>query len=228
MASKDDKPTLLLLGHSYANHLYPGLLKTEGFSQHSILSIGTCDADDTQSTSSETTTGPCSGDRKLHQQRFIDNIIATSGSLQYVIIDGLPGSPDQRFIAAIRRRIDFIEGQNIKVIVFIPHLVLGYDIRNCFARPFQDTKRSCQVDLGVRRELNELFRPLIDYLAKSNPRVLFFDQNDLFCDENRCSMIKDGMPLFRDEAQHLSEFGSIRLAEIFKRWAVTHAPGLIR
>jgi hypothetical protein len=228
MASEDEKPTLLLLGHSYANHLYPGLLKTDGFSQHSILSIGTCEPDDAQPTSSETTSDPCSGDRKFHQQRFIDNIIATSGSLQYVIIDGLSGSPTPQYITGIQRRIDFIERQNIKVIVFIPHLVLGYDIRNCFARPFQDPKKSCEVDPGVRRQLNELFRPLIDHLAKSNPRVLFFDQNDLFCNESRCSMIKDGMPLFRDEAQHLSEFGSIRLAGMFKRWAAIHAPDLIR
>jgi len=228
MASKDEKPTLLLLGHSYANHLYPGLLKTDGFSQHSILSIGTCEPDDTQPSYSETTADPCSGNRKFDQQRFIDNIIATSGSLQYVIIDGLWGSPNPQYIAGIKRRIDFIERQNIKVIVFIPHLVLGYDIRNCFSRPFQDPKRNCEVEVAKRRQLNELFRPLIDELAKTNPGVLFFDQNDLFCDEKICSMIKDGMPLFRDEAQHLSEFGSIEVAKIFKKWAVANAPSLIR
>jgi peptidoglycan/LPS O-acetylase OafA/YrhL len=228
MASKDEKPTLLLLGHSYANHLYPGLLKTDGFSQHSILSIGTCEPDDRQPSYSETTTDPCSGIRQFHQQLFIDNIIATSGSLQYVIIDGLRGSPDSEYIAGIKRRIDFIERQNIKVIVFMPHLVLGYDIRNCFARPFQGRKRNCEVEPAARRQLNAQFQPLIDLLAKTNPQVQFFDQNDLFCDDKRCSMIKDGMPLFRDEAQHLSEFGSIELAKIFKNWAATNAVSLIR
>jgi peptidoglycan/LPS O-acetylase OafA/YrhL len=228
MASKDEKPTLLLLGHSYANHLYPGLLKTDGFSQHSILSIGTCEPDDTQPVYSQPTTDPCSGDRKFHQQRFIDNIIATSGSLQYVIIDGLPGSPGPQYIDRIKRRIDFIERQNIKVIVFVPHLILGYDIRACFARPFQRPKKSCEIELGARREMNELFQPLIDQITKTNPQVLFFDQNDLFCDKKRCSMIKDGMPLFRDEAQHLSEFGSIQLAHIFKKWAAANAASLTR
>ena len=61
MASKDEKPTLLLLGHSYANHLYPGLLMTDGFSQHSILSIGTCEPDDTRLSFSETTTDDSPG-----------------------------------------------------------------------------------------------------------------------------------------------------------------------
>jgi hypothetical protein len=39
--------------------------------------------------------------------------------------------------------------------------------------------------------------------------------------------MQGGIPLFRDRV-HLSEYGSIRLARIFEKWAAVNAPGLLR
>ena len=228
MASKDEKPTLLILGNSYANGAYAGLSGNEGFSHHSILSIGTCQPGQWELDKSEPTpNSPCSGYRRSHQQEFIDKLIVTSGSIKYVIMDGLLKAVTADYIAAIKRRIDFIEKQNIKVIVFVPHVRLGYDIRNCFARPFKEV-RSCELDIQERKRINEGFKPLVDQLAQTNPNVLIFDQNDLFCTNDKCSMVHNGMPLLRDEFYHLSEYGSIELARIFKTWASRHAPDLLQ
>jgi hypothetical protein len=37
----------------------------------------------------------------------------------------------------------------------------------------------------------------------------------VFCNEKNCSLIRDGLPLYRDQFQHMSEFGSIVIAENF-------------
>ena len=229
MASKDEKPTLLLLGNSYANELYAGLSKNDVYGHQSILSIGTCQPDEQELDDSEITpNNPCAGYRKFHQQEFINSIIASAGSLKYVIMDGLPIISGRPYIAGIKRRIDIIEGHNAKVILFVPHLTLNYDIRNCFSRPLDSSVRSCEVDIEQRNKLDAGFKILKDQLAQANPEVLIFDQNDLFCDKKECSMVRNGMPLLRDEYQHMSEYGSIELAKIFQKWAFTHAPDILR
>ncbi len=224
MASKDEKPTLILLGNSYANQLYPGFVKNSKLNHHSILSIGTCDpAKDDQLLNANS---PCYEIRSLHQRQLIDNIIEKSGSVKYAIVDGLNKNPDPEYISLLNERIDFLEKHRIKVIVFIPHLIFNYDIRGCFLRPFKS--KDCEFNTEARKNLNEGFKPLVDHLSKTNPNVLFFDQNELFCDAEKCSMLRDGMPLYRDEHHHISEYGSIELSRIFTRWASVNIPEIFR
>jgi len=222
MASKDEKPTLLLLGNSLANALYPGLVSTEAFHDQSILSIGTCGVN---SPPIPDPRSPCYGDRVLHQQQLIDNIIATSGSLKYVIIEGF--NLDAGAAAGLKSRIDSIENHNAKVILFKPYVALAYDPRECFSRPFNNSKQSCEGDLGLRKSYDEVFGAVVDQLARTNTHFLVFDPNDAFCNGKKCSMIINGMPALRDKV-HLSEYGSIEVAKVFQKWAVTHAPDLLR
>ena len=224
MASKDEKPTLLLLGNSFANEFYAGLVNNEAFHNQSVLSIGTCRPDG-EPTNSDITS-PCYGDRSLHQEQFIDQIIATSESLKYVIIDGF--EPDKGSVARLKRRIDFIAEHNAKVILFLPHLRLNYDIRECFARPFNNNpKRSCEIQISERSRADAMFKAVVDQLRHTNTEVLVFDQNQVFCNNERCSMVRNGMPLLRD-AFHISEYGSMELAKIFQKWVAIHAPDLLR
>lgn len=46
------------------------------------------------------------------------------------------------------------------------------------------------------------------------------------CDNSSCNATLDGMPLFRDET-HISEFASIKLGNLFVRWAKNNAPELL-
>lgn len=229
MASKDRSPTLLLLGNSYANQLYPGLALNEDLNHQSILSIGDCDPGQTDDPHSSATmnNSPCAGSRRSHQQTFIDNIIRDSGTLRYAILEGLVGNPDDKYIARLKERIDFLESHHIKVVIFTPHLGLGYDIRACYSRPFQSSTKNCELSLDVRRRLDESFRPLVRQISSTNPGVVFFDQNDLFCNQKKCSMLLNGMPLLRDEFQHVSEYGSIEISKIFVQWARVNLPELL-
>lgn len=77
MANSESSPSVLILGNSYANQLYPGMANNPDLSHNSILSIGTCDpAISFQAVSKAVTPeSPCSNDRPARQQEFIDSII---------------------------------------------------------------------------------------------------------------------------------------------------------
>ncbi|WP_313129056.1 acyltransferase family protein [Stutzerimonas nitrititolerans] len=232
MASKDESPTLLLLGNSYANELYAGLSRDPAFNHHSILSIGTCDpAWIDESVFIEPVPGyeysPCVGFRHADQQRLINGIVKDSTSLEQVIISGLANEIDEDYILRLKKKIDFLESHSIKIIIFTPHVVVDYDIKGCFARPFKSPKNDCIVAIEENEKITNKLKPLIDFISTTNPNVAFFDQNSLFCNGVKCSMIRDGMPLLRDSYGHISEYGSVVLAGIFKDWAKKHAPGIL-
>lgn len=227
IANKKEKPTMLLLGNSYANHLYAGLVHNQYFKHESILSIGTCDPqwyDKSNFSPTPLTDFPCSGSRPLLHQKVVNTIIEKSGSVKYAILSGLLPGPDEQYIVHIKKRIDFLEKNGVRVIVFVPHLRLPYDIRNCFYRPFSPSKFSCELDVQEHKTILKSFSPLVRSLKKTNPNVVFFDPNQLFCDGSKCSMIRNGMPLFRDSSHHFSVYGSTELAKIFEKWAIANIP----
>lgn len=228
MLSKEQDPTIVLLGNSYANHLYPGLAQQTRLRRHTILSIGTCSPVEVdESTLIEgDNKSPCAGKHAWHQHQFINEIIEKTGSIRFAILDGLSRKPDTNYIEHLRKRIDFLEKNKIKVIVFTPHLHADYDIRGCFSRPFKRHIKTCSLSRTEREALLANFKVLRDRLAETNPNVAFFDQNELFCQGENCSFVRDGMPLFRDEFHHLSEYGSKELAKVFLSWADKNVPEL--
>ena len=222
MLEGDRPPTFILLGNSYANELYPGLVSRPELARQVFLSIGDCDPGYGAPGNGEVgENSPCYGDGAAIQEKFIDKVIIENRSIRYAILDGLLSSdraiyfPDAAYIHHLKERIDFLESHGVQVIVFYPHLLVDLDLRECFGRPLFPAKRDCTLPLNLREDLNAHFKPLVDSIHASNPKVLFFDQNDLFCDDRNCSLIRDGLPLYRDEYHHISVFGSIRIAENF-------------
>jgi peptidoglycan/LPS O-acetylase OafA/YrhL len=219
MLEGDQPPTFILLGNSYANELYPGLVSRPELAKQVFLSVGDCDPGEGSHDVGKN--NPCYGDGAALQEKFIDKIIVENGTIRYAIIDGLISSdraiyyPDAAYIHRLKERIDFLESHGIQVIIFYPHLMVDLDLRECFGRALFPAKQNCILPLNVREDINAHFKPLVDGIHASNPNVLFFDQNDLFCNDRNCSLIQDGLPLYRDEYHHISEFGSIRVAENF-------------
>lgn len=221
MQNKHDDPTIILLGNSFANQLYPGFINNEDLSGHTILSIGTCSIN---AEPSKEPSNPCYGSRLKKQELFIDNLIKSNKSLKYAIVDGLSPNASKDKIEKLKSRIDFLENEKIKVIVFTPHIQIGFNPKACFKTQFRDAK-DCSFSPDVRQLLLEKFKPTIEALSQSNPDVLFFEQNEVFCDQGKCSYILDGMPLHRDSG-HTSEYGSIKLQTFFTEWARSNAPGI--
>jgi peptidoglycan/LPS O-acetylase OafA/YrhL len=230
IANRDAAPTLLLLGDSYANHLYPGLSREPSINGNTILSIGTCGVDagyvqDPRKLAYEWR--PCAGNRAYHQRLLIDDIIEKSGTVKYAIIDGLENEFDAAYASRVEQRVDFLEEKKIKIIVFVPHVKAHRDLKSCFARPLKSTASNCELNASVRRAIDRGFAPLVAKISAAHPDVQFFDQNALFCDEKKCSLILDGMPLFRDNNSHYSEYTSTALAKLFVSWAKAHAPDIL-
>ena len=216
MKSSEKKPTTILLGKSFANQLYPGFIANKALSNQTILSIGACDLG--SKPENETNNHPCAGDRQGREKQFIQKLILDEGSIRYAVLDGLKKTPDNKYIAQIKDWIDFLESAEIKVIVFTPHIRPGFDPKLCYTTPFRSVTKDCSFPIKDKEIALKQFQPLIDSIKKSNPKTLFFDQNEMYCNEDNCSYLIKGMPLYRD-AEHISEYGSIKLQDSFTAWA---------
>lgn len=226
-ASKKSPPDILLVGNSYANHIIAGLSANTHTKGNSILSIGTCGADIAPESASPAGRFPCSGTRISDQTNIIKEIIENSPTLKFAILSGLDNKTNSSLIKTAKEKIDFYESKGAQVIVFTPHIKINYDIKSCYGRPFLPAIKDCKIDKQSIIEYGAQFQPFIDQISKSNPNVKFFDVNSLFCENNQCSFMKDGLPLLRDDASHLSEFGSIVMSNLFVEWAKTNAPTIL-
>ena len=131
-------------------------------------------------------------------------------------------------IPSLLAKIDLVTQHGATPILFTPQLALPYDIKSCVPRLLGYAANKCTIDPGERIKLDSSLKYVIDWLKINRPNVLVFDQNELFCDGTKCSMMRDGIPLLRDEGGHLSEYGSALLGDLFVQWAKTNAPEILR
>lgn len=224
--SSKNPPTILLLGSSYANQLYPGFSKNQKLSHHSVLSIGACrvGSDGT----GVALRNPCYGASVKKQDDFIDGIVNGTPSLKFVILDGLERKPSPAYIDRVLVRIKFLEKQGLQVIVFTPHIIPDFHPKACFRSPFNHIPKDCSFPSIERQRILDDFNPLVMALNASTLNVLVFDQNDVFCDRNdgKCSFVREGLPLHRDDG-HTSEYASILLQDYFTKWAQETLPSIL-
>ena len=226
-SSKPKTPDIILIGNSYANHILPGLVHNEHTSGNSILSIGTCSPDLASENTPPSGRLPCTGTRIGDQEAIINRIVKTTKGLKLVILSGFENKTSTSLIETTRERINLLESTGASVLVLTPHTKITHDIKSCYGRPFVSAMNSCDISKDVIEENKENFRPLIEQIAKTNPQVKFFDTDQVFCTTGTCSFIKDGIPLLRDGASHLSEYGSDELAKLLVAWAKFNEPKLL-
>ena len=229
MKSDYRSPTLVILGNSYANQLYPGFTRNPALRHHTILSIGTCDFVATEDNVTGDPNEPCYGGRAKEQRDYIDKLIASERSIKFIVVGGMRNEPDDEYINGLRARIKLFESRGIRVVVFTPHLTAERDPADyhpsaCFTRPLRGKAKDCSFSVDKRNLLDSRFSSVIDAIAKSNPNVRFFEQNEVFCDATICSFVRDDMPLLRDEYSHISEYASVRLQKYFTVWARENIP----
>lgn len=222
MKSGEGHPTLIILGSSYANQLYPGFVHNHFLKHHVVLSIGACDIAGKLNFDLNRI-HPCFGQNIMDQVRFIDDIVAKERSIRFVVIGGLYGPFDEEYISLLKKRIDYYESFGAQVIIFTTHMAPGFHPKTCFSTPLKKVARDCTFPLRERQARFDEFKPVIDALSKSNPKARVFDQNGMYCQDGACSFVLNGMPLHRDEG-HLSEYGSIELQKHFTEWARQNIP----
>lgn len=217
MKSKSGDPTLLLLGSSFANQLYPGFINNPKLRRHTVLSIGTCSID---SKPSGEIGSPCYGDIFEKQKTFINKIIKNNESLEYIIVDGLSENQNKETIDILLDRMKVINElrNDIKIIIFYPHVKIPFHPANCYRRNILGNKVDCKFSVKVKEDIKNNFFPLIEELNKHNYNISYFDQNVVFCNDNECSYVKNDLPLYRDSSPHTSEYSSILLQNHFNEW----------
>ena len=224
MKSDPRPPTLLILGNSFANQLYPGFAANPRLRHHTVMNIGTCEVGGPPEGLAPSPRSPCHGHRPGEQVAMIAGIVERSPSIRFVILGGMRIPVTDDYVERLDARIAFFEQHGIRVIVFNPHIRISFHPSNCFRSAA--TLRGCDFPVSVRQDVDTAYQPLVEAISARHPRVLFFDQNDLFCDGDRCSYVRNGMPLHRDEWPHLSEYASMELQGYFTEWARTNAPEL--
>lgn len=87
MANSSRPPTLILLGDSHANQIYPGLSALREMDGESILSIGACnDAERIHSDFDDVGENPCAGRSKEQQDAFIHDLVIHNPSIHRAIL----------------------------------------------------------------------------------------------------------------------------------------------
>ncbi|MEZ1321561.1 acyltransferase family protein [Pseudomonas fluorescens] len=219
---KPEPPTVILIGNSYANHLYAGLVEDHRFSKQNILSYGSCEP------------GGYEIDCVVQEK-----IVAENPSIKFAIINELwprlndqgqtidmvaGGKPKsdtntaQRYEKFLNDKIDFLNSHGVTTIIFQPKPETLYESVTCFSRPFAPAANSCELDIDHVREQQAGIRAVINRVKAKHPEIFVFEQNPLFCDGDVCSVIKDQLPLLRDNG-HYNERGSLLIIGQFADFA---------
>lgn len=216
----DRSPEIMIIGTSYANHLFPGLAEIPDLKDKAIMSIGACSiASGEHQNHGATTVDPCSGSRPYEERNLVNSIMDRSQNLKHVIIGGLFAKKDPEYISSVLRRIDELEARSVSLTIVEPHITRPGDLKKCYSRPLSPAKEDCKLPISERDKVEENFSALKHAISERHPSVRFFDPNDTFCDVSECSLTIDGMPIYRDEYSHLSEYASYKVARRFIEWA---------
>lgn len=90
--------------------------------------------------------------------------------------------------------------------------------------PVKQTLFNPELNCRVKRNNNPFFEQLVNQLKQHYPELRYLRTQDLFCDTQRCDMVLDGIPLYRDD-DHLNEIGAALLGQHYLK---QHANPFIR
>jgi peptidoglycan/LPS O-acetylase OafA/YrhL len=254
VASSREPATLLVLGDSHANHLYPGLLALP----QRVLSIGTCaPVIGIYHVGDDVGENPCAGDRMLAQQAFLNGVLAETPSIRYAIlsaawppfdsegreIDRFAGTPiapsfessveedkalapREKFFRALERRVASLTERGIATIITYDIPRPSYDVRACLDRPFHRAAQTCSVELEPYLRTRDQFVKGVKGIQERYPQVLVFDPVKALCDDTTCRFLtKDD--IFLRDTDHLSVAGSKKVGAAFVEWARNALPDLL-
>jgi peptidoglycan/LPS O-acetylase OafA/YrhL len=253
--SKDSNPTVMLMGNSFANHLYPGIVKNPAFANQVVLQFGTCYPTMGVEFSAYTKGHPCHGKGGLMQEELINSIVATTPSLKVVLLsapwpffngegDAVSySSPDKvdgsfsinsdtvltsyaAFMEGVERRIIFLISHGVTPVIVLSTPQLGHPPKTCYtSQPFRSTENDCVVQRKNEDQIQERFRIGVSEIQARHSKVKVFDPLSALCSSKECDLKGENGPLLRDQG-HLSIAGSEIVGEAFVSWSKINLPEL--
>jgi len=205
--NKPGDPGIIILGNSFANHLYPGFVENAQDRDTVVLSLGDCSFHGKQSDIK------CGGEFWDEENTIRHQaLIQAKDSLDLIVISGLliEGEINSR---QIFEELNFIQKNIPKahIVIFLPHYTNGTFAHECYTRPLRSTPSDCDWTIS---DVDNFFSKInLDSFKKELisrfPEITLFDPNQIFCAyENICSITdENNLPLLRDR-DHLSVNGS--------------------
>ncbi len=239
--AKPMEPTIILLGDSHSNHLYPGIAKLTANSSDNVLNLahGGCLPFFNIASRPRGMEDVCA-DKENRALKFAEEhesirtvIMSFRGPLyltgkgygeveantdRVLTLTNRPKISDnyQIFEIAMRATIKRLLSKNKKIIFVLDNPELGFDPKSCLdSRPLRLTnsvKSPCGISRQYFDDRNREYRKLVFSVLKDFPTVDIFDAAAELCDEKLCWAMRDGKMLYRDD-DHLSVQGSNFIAQ---------------
>lgn len=234
-------PSVLILGDSHANHLYPGLV--ESAKDASFINIGICGS--YLDVASRFTEHDFGNNGCQMNATILENLRAIDilPSIRTVIISGLWNSSidgeiltkkEKQYFGSLRhyslrddekllsnrelawkglsRTIELLLKAK-KTVIFVRDVPpLSKDIRDLCINRFNGESKvitNCMMDKGLSIQARHGEDWIVRNIESTFPGVLIYDplKNEEFCDSTQCYIVKNSLPLYRDQ-HHLSIAGS--------------------
>lgn len=194
-------PSVILLGNSHANHLYPGLSEHNELSNSSVLSIGSCDP--TIGIRGVRLGQPCQGDAWTRQEAFLSDLLENQSPGKLVVFSNSwptfdnngrsvdyhtlapaiaaefnPVDPAEetlsqqdQFFNALLRRIGHVHAAGHRILFVLGTPRLPYDPRTCFARPFKQAANNCITTRDYQLDRQQTFRDGLKAALATVPHI---------------------------------------------------------
>ena len=228
LLSMEALPKVLLLGDSHSTHYYKSLARMQPDISVMNLAEWSCLP---FSTDSHARRNDCGGKISsalefATQQQSIE-VIYLAGHWAYLASGGFkPKNPVKRLPipvtaeAARSFRSNALDALKIlsrsgKEIIFINSVPsLGFNIRSCFdSRPVRFSNKireNCAIDRADFDKRNKENATLISQILNNFPDIKTYDPSKLLCDDQKCSAVHAGKPLYFD-SDHLTLYGADRV-----------------
>lgn len=231
--SRDEEPTILLVGDSHANHLFPGIAEMASGSNETVTNIGGsgCMPFFNAASLVEKNAQP----RKCiaSMQKTLSFVENNNAFRVLVLAHSYKGKEttifsDGTYESAMRETLSRLLKKNKRIIFVLDNPSLNFDIRSCIdSRPLRLTNNGIRTPCAVSRQVfDDLFqdqRNLVARVLKDFPEVELFDVAASFCDDQRCWAMKDDT-VFYGDWNHLSGAGSSYVAKRLWPLLVKDAP----
>jgi peptidoglycan/LPS O-acetylase OafA/YrhL len=243
--TNNETPSIMILGDSHGNHLYPGFAQTEP--KTDVISAGTCLPLDgiylhvkknQEQNSCNTTNSFQIAQNVLQNNPAIKTVIISfrwrhilTGQIknphEHDLWEGVwlsstvaedAGLNDAELLdRGLTRALAYLQSQKMNVVLIRPTPELDPELNDACKLALASTASDCLMPAKIYDDERRLEEPMLAKLQSLFPDLLIYDPRNALCDADTCAIVKDGVPLYRDN-HHLSLNGSLYLAKDIKSW----------
>ncbi|MDL0088303.1 acyltransferase family protein [Campylobacter gastrosuis] len=106
------------------------------------------------------------------------------------------------FLQSIDNTFAFFNDKKIKFFYLIENPELGFSPRKCLKRPFGFFDNKCTINFQAYVQRSSEYRNFILEISKKYNNVVVLDPLNMYCDQQYCYAIKDGVMLYADDDHH--------------------------